>query len=903
MKHLLLAAVSVLFFVIPSLGQCPNSNPGTFCSPTNGSGLVLNTRVDVCDMAAGEYHDITNLVAGNTYRVGFCDPSSNNPPPTNYNSYLTVYGPNGLVGFNDDFCGTNAQLEFVAPASGTYRILCNVSGNCNASNFTFTPASITLIGTAGASSTVSSINRASPNPTNASSVNYTVTFSGSVAGLTSGNFSLTTTGGISGASVGTPTGSGTTWTVPVNTGSGDGTIRLDLVNATGLSPSVTVPYTSGQIYDIDKTGPGVVIGAPSTTAVSCGSVTYTVTYTDAAGISLSNGNISLTTTGTASANVNVSGSGTSVRTVTLTNFVGTGTVSISIAANTATDAAGNNAAATGPGNPITVSPPPSASINYSGSPYCNSGTAAVTLTGITGGSFSSATGLSLNAVTGEVNSAASTPGTYTVTYIIAANGGCPQFQTTASITINASPSATINFVGSPYCNSGTAAVTLTGSTGGSFSSAAGLSLNTATGEVNLTASTTGTYTVTYIIAASGGCAQVQATANVIIYPLPNILVNTNSLCQNSTLTVLPSAGGTWISNTPTVASITNTGLITGITPGTVNFTFTETATGCSNITMNITVKPTPSVSLTADKEDVCPNTEVTLSATCSLPTATVNWITGAPTVIPDAAAIPYTYKASCTFDGCTGHESSVEVRTHRILVAMKSLEPGTPPQPIARSVIDNMAPTNQIQAPISPRHWTFIAKGCHPSESAVFKLSGPISLTTIDNNPPYALFANVGETYFSVEHPNYGTGGSFPNGSYTLTVDLRNADGAGGPFPKNRVATGSLSATRTLHFTIATTGLRTGTAEEATPSEETWVAIYPNPVQDKIAIQLMGTIGETVQLSLINGQGQLFKQKNFQLTETKEVEMMNIAAFPAGLYLLKITKGEKVKTLKVFKVN
>ncbi len=389
MKQLLSAVVLMLFAAIKTFGQCPNTNSGTFCPTFNGAGLTLNTITEFCEMVPGDYQEISNLVAGNTYRISFCNAGSNNPPPTDYNSFMTVYGPGGFVTFNDDFCGTNSQVEFVAPASGTYRVLCNVSGNCNATSFSITPATITLVNAPSSSATVSSINQASTNPTNAGLVNYTVTFSGSVSSLAATNFSLTTTGGISGASVGTPTGSGTTWTVPVNTGSGDGTIRLDMVNATGLTPTVTTPYTSGEVYTIDKTAPTISIGSPSANAASCGSITYTITYTGASSISLANGNITLNTTGNASANVVVSGSGTSTRTVTLNNFTGTGTLGISIAANTATDAVGNNAAAAGPSATLTVSPPPSATINYSGSPFCNSGTANVTLSGSSGGLFSS----------------------------------------------------------------------------------------------------------------------------------------------------------------------------------------------------------------------------------------------------------------------------------------------------------------------------------------------------------------------------------------------------------------------------------------------------------------------------------------------------------------------------------
>jgi hypothetical protein len=80
-----------------------------------------------------------------------------------------------------------------------------------------------------------------------------------------------------------------------------------------------------------------------------------------------------------------------------------------------------------------------ATISYAGSPYCeNAGTASVTRVGSAGGTYSATpAGLSITTGNGQVNLGASTPGSYTVTYTIAASGGCPSFSTTAGITVDA----------------------------------------------------------------------------------------------------------------------------------------------------------------------------------------------------------------------------------------------------------------------------------------------------------------------------------------------------------------------------------------------------------------------------------------------------------------------------------
>ncbi|MBH8567410.1 putative Ig domain-containing protein [Microvirga sp. STS02] len=123
--------------------------------------------------------------------------------------------------------------------------------------------------------TVSSVTRLTPSPTATAQVLYRVVFSGNVTGLTTGNFFPTiTSGSISGASVLSVSGSGTTYTVTVNTGTGDGMLRLDVVNSTGTSPTISnVSYTGGEVYEIKKS----FLPAPQLTIVGTGGTGSDVT--------------------------------------------------------------------------------------------------------------------------------------------------------------------------------------------------------------------------------------------------------------------------------------------------------------------------------------------------------------------------------------------------------------------------------------------------------------------------------------------------------------------------------------------------------------------------------------------------------------------------------------------------
>jgi hypothetical protein len=113
---------------------------------------------------------------------------------------------------------------------------------------------------------VESVTCADSNPTSASTVDYLVTFSHPVSGVDLSDFDLASTG-LSGASVSSvsPAGSQDVYTVTVNTGSGDGTLRLDALDDDTIVTSASVPlggggldtgdFASGESYMLDRLKP------------------------------------------------------------------------------------------------------------------------------------------------------------------------------------------------------------------------------------------------------------------------------------------------------------------------------------------------------------------------------------------------------------------------------------------------------------------------------------------------------------------------------------------------------------------------------------------------------------------------------------------------------------------------
>ncbi|MFB9088660.1 T9SS type B sorting domain-containing protein, partial [Flavobacterium paronense] len=265
---------------------------------------------------------------------------------------------------------------------------------------------------------------------------------------------------------------------------------------------------------------------------------------------------------------------------------------------TYTIAASTGCAAVTATSSVTITALPTATISYIGTPFCSSLAVAqaVSLTGTgayTGGVYSSTAGLSINVATGAITPSTSTPNTYTVTYTIAASAGCAAVVATTSVTITALPTATISYVGTPFCSSLALAqaVTLTGTgtyTGGLYSSTAGLSINAATGAITPSTSTPNTYTVTYIIAASGGCTAVTATTSVTIIPIKMTTFNpVGPICSGSPLSPLPTLSNEGVTGTWSPA-LNNT--------STTTYHFTPSAGLCaSGSNLTITVYSLPQI--------------------------------------------------------------------------------------------------------------------------------------------------------------------------------------------------------------------------------------------------------------------------------------------------------------------
>jgi uncharacterized protein YjdB len=214
------------------------------------------------------------------------------------------------------------------------------------------------------------------------------------------------------------------------------------------------------------------------------------------------------------------------------------------------------------------------------------------------------------------------------------------------VTVNPAPAAV---TGSASVCVGASTVLTSSTIGGTWSSSSsGIAIvGSTTAYTSVTGVTAGTSVITYTL--PGGC---YTTTIVTVNELSTAIGGITTVCPGTSASLTnATAGGTWSSASPTVASIDATsGVATGVNPGTAIITYTA---GCS-ITAVITVNPLPAV--ITGTPAMCEGATTDLSDATSggawssdnTSVATVDGTTGVVTgVAAGTATIYYTIGTGC----------------------------------------------------------------------------------------------------------------------------------------------------------------------------------------------------------------------------------------------------------------
>lgn len=449
---------------------------------------------------------------------------------------------------------------------------------------------------------------------------------------TSSNTAIATVGSSTGVVAGV---AGGTATISYTLASGCYAITTVSVNALAAVGTISGPNTlcvgSFTIYT-DASPGGVwsasnsnatITGGGVATGVTAGTVTISYTVTNSCGTASATkvvtvvaapvaGTVSGPTTVCVGSNISLtssapggtwSSSNTAVATIGSSTGVLTGvTAGAVIITYSVTNVCGTATATYA----VTVNPLGSAGTISGPSSVCVAGTITLTSTA-TGGVWSSSNS---NATVGSTTGAVTgvNPGIDTITYTVF--GACGLASTTKVVTINGLPSAgTISGPASVCVGS---VITLSdGVTGGVWTSS---NTNaTVSGSGIVTGVNGGGVIITYTVSNSCGTATATKTLTVIALPVAGTLSGPDSVCIGTTMTLSSTvAGGTWVAGNSN-ATVDASGVVTGVTSGSVPITYTVTnPCGSATAVKVIVVLGPPTAGTLSGPSGVCLGSGITL---------------------------------------------------------------------------------------------------------------------------------------------------------------------------------------------------------------------------------------------------------------------------------------------------
>jgi len=342
---------------------------------------------------------------------------------------------------------------------------------------------------------------------------------------------------------------------------------------------------------------------------------------------------------------------------------------------------------------LTITGLPTASISYSGSPFCKDITnAAPSLTGT--GAYSngtySYTGSGLNsfsAATGTFNPSASTVGNYTIKYTAPVSAGCAAVEVTTPVTINALPTASITGGTTVCLNATEPKITFTGVTGTApftftykVNNGADRFVVTSSGntvDVSQATVSAGTFVYTlYSVSDANGCSQAVSgtptqTITITGAPIASFQYPQSLYCTTGTATPTYINGGVAgvFTSTPAGLSIASgTGVIDVAASASGAYTVTNTVGGCGAdvvATTEVTISHVNPI-ISGGDDATCGST--TLTANSDATNATYIWYNGteaipngtAQTLVVNATG-DYKVQVTNTDNGCAETSASKEV--------------------------------------------------------------------------------------------------------------------------------------------------------------------------------------------------------------------------------------------------
>ncbi|WP_206604283.1 Ig-like domain-containing protein, partial [Aquimarina sediminis] len=269
-------------------------------------------------------------------------------------------------------------------------------------------------------------------------------------------------------------------------------------------------------------------------------------------------------------------------------------------------------------------------------------------------------------------------GTTDITYTVTDGNGCTSASSAVhTVTVNSLPTAAAITGATAVCMGST--IDLTEGTAGTIVwSSSNLAVATIDGSGVVTPVSAGTTDITYTVTDGNGCTSASSavhTVTVNSLPTAAAITGATTVCMGSTIDLTEGTAGTivWSSSNLAVATIDGSGVVTPVSAGTTDITYTVTdgngCTSASSAIHTVTVNSLPTAAAITGATAVCMGSTIDLTegtagtivwSSSNLAVATID---GSGVVTPVSAGttdITYTVTDG---NGCTSASSAVHTVT------------------------------------------------------------------------------------------------------------------------------------------------------------------------------------------------------------------------------------------------
>jgi uncharacterized protein YjdB len=421
----------------------------------------------------------------------------------------------------------------------------------------------------------------------------------------------------------------------------------------------------------------------------------------------------------------------------------------------------------------------------------------------------------------------------------------------------------------------------------------------------------GIYTVLAKDVTTTCTATMAGTAPVLILSPGPITPTTPGLCVGSTLALTGGMpGGTWTSSNTARATVSTTGVVTGVSAGSVSITYS----GCATFTVK-TLTVIATVAITGPTS-VCSGSTITLSNTTTGGTwsssntalATVGATTGIVTgVATGVLTITYTFLTGCSTT-CT-------------------VTVNTAPGPITASPTVCIGNTIPYTDGVSGGTWTSsntaIATIGVATGIAVGVAAGTVNITyatmcapsvtkllTVNPAVPITGLTTVC-TAHTITLSNASTGGTWSSGTPSIATvsSVGVVTGvASGTVVISYISPACGISTRTISVTVCSP--KAGQTNHGTETLDmsghvaTEILVYPNPAQDNIVISYQYKASGQLAISISDVSGRVRYAATVDYSESSDVQkVVDISRLTPGVYFIDLTLNDQHVVKKIVKVN